>query len=107
MMNAISKIAIAGALAAASMVGHASEALAGKYACVACHQAAQRVVGPSWNEVAEKHGKAGTTPAQLAASIKKGGSGKWGAMPMPPQTTLSDGDAIALATWILQRRATK
>ncbi|RYE41844.1 MAG: c-type cytochrome [Hyphomicrobiales bacterium] len=106
-MKAIYKITSAGALIAASMAGHATEALAGKYACVACHQAGQRVVGPSWNEIEERHGKAGTTPAQLAASIKKGGSGKWGAMPMPPQPTLSDADATSLASWILQRGLAK
>ncbi|MEY4421361.1 MAG: hypothetical protein RLZZ498_1957, partial [Pseudomonadota bacterium] len=37
----------------------------------------------------------------LAKSIKAGGSGKWGPIPMPPQAQLSDADAKALATWVL------
>ena len=37
----------------------------------------------------------------MAASIKKGGSGKWGPIPMPAQAALSDADAKALAGWVL------
>jgi cytochrome c len=39
--------------------------------------------------------------AKLKASIKAGGSGKWGPVPMPPQPGLSDADLTTLATWIL------
>jgi cytochrome c len=35
------------------------------------------------------------------ASIKAGGIGKWGQIPMPAQPNLSDADAKALAVWIL------
>ena len=78
----------------------ASEQLAQKYACVGCHQADKKIVGPSWSSIREKY-KGSVTPAQLAKSIKAGGSGKWGPIPMPPQGTVSDGDALALASWIL------
>jgi cytochrome c len=37
----------------------------------------------------------------LAKSIKAGGSGKWGPVPMPAQPALSDADALALANWVL------
>jgi cytochrome c len=37
----------------------------------------------------------------LAKSIKAGGAGKWGPVPMPAQAALSDADALILATWIL------
>ena len=39
--------------------------------------------------------------ATLAASIRKGGSGKWGPVPMPAQAALSEADARTLAEWIL------
>jgi len=39
--------------------------------------------------------------AKLAASIKAGGAGKWGPVPMPAQAALSDNDAKTLAAWIL------
>lgn len=79
----------------------ASEALTAKYACLACHQPAQKSVGPSWQQIAEKSRADGKTAAQLAASIRSGGSGRWGPMPMPPQPLVPDADLQALAAWIL------
>jgi cytochrome c len=79
----------------------ASQALAQKYTCVACHQPAVKIVGPSWKDIAAKYGDGKTTTAQLAASIKAGSSGKWGAMPMPPQAQVPDADLQALAQWVL------
>lgn len=79
----------------------ASQALAQKYACVACHQPATKVVGPSWKDIGAKYGDGKGTAAQLAASIKAGSSGKWGAMPMPPQAQVPDADLQSLAQWLL------
>jgi cytochrome c len=39
--------------------------------------------------------------AKLAASIKAGGAGKWGPIPMPAQANLKEEDAKTLAVWIL------
>ncbi|XAH25438.1 c-type cytochrome [Xylophilus sp. GW821-FHT01B05] len=91
-------IGVSAAWPAAAM---ASQALAQKYTCVACHQPATKVVGPSWKDIAAKYGDGKTTAAQLAASIKGGSSGKWGAMPMPAQAQVPDADLQALAQWVL------
>jgi len=79
----------------------ASQALAQKYSCVACHQATAKVVGPSWKDIGAKYGDGKGTAAQLAASIKAGSSGKWGPMPMPAQAQVPDADAQLLAQWLL------
>jgi cytochrome c len=79
----------------------ASQALAQKYACVACHQPTAKVVGPSWKDIGAKYGEGKATAAQLAASIKAGSAGKWGAMPMPPQAQIPDADLQSLAQWVL------
>jgi S-disulfanyl-L-cysteine oxidoreductase SoxD len=71
-------------------------ALTQKNNCTACHAIDRRVVGPSWAEIAQRHN--GRTD-YLAGKIRSGGSGSWGAIPMPPQT-LSDADARTLATWL-------
>jgi cytochrome c len=42
----------------------ASPALAQKYACVACHQPAVRVVGPSWKDIRARYGEGEATAAQ-------------------------------------------
>jgi cytochrome c len=79
----------------------ASQALAQKYSCVACHQPAVKIVGPSWKDIGAKYGDGKGTAAQLAASIKAGSAGKWGSMPMPAQAQVPDADAQLLAQWLL------
>ena len=74
----------------------AVQALAQKNNCTACHAADRKLVGPSWADIARKHeGKA----EYLAAKIRSGGSGAWGAIPMPPQA-LSDAEARTIAAWL-------
>lgn len=73
--------------------------LAKKNACMACHAVDKKVVGPAYQDVAKKY--AGKSADDLAKSIKAGGSGKWGPVPMPAQTALSDADAKTLAAWVL------
>ena len=75
--------------------------LAEKSACMACHAIDKKLVGPSYQSVAEKHAKEKDYAAKLAASIKAGGSGKYGPIPMPAQAALPDADATKLAKWIL------
>ncbi len=77
----------------------AATRLAGQKACLACHAIDKKLVGPAYQEVAAKY--KGMDAKQLAARIKAGGSGKWGAVPMPAQPTLSDAEAELLAAWVL------
>lgn len=79
----------------------AGQALAQRHSCVACHQPAAKGLGPSWKDIGSKYGQGQVTAAQLAASIKRGSSGKWGAIPMPPQARVPDADAQAIAQWLL------
>jgi cytochrome c len=79
----------------------ASLQLAQKNACVACHAVDRKLVGPSYNDVIKKYTGQADAVAKLAASIRAGGSGKWGPVPMPAQPNLSEADAKALAEWIM------
>lgn len=79
----------------------ANKELAQKNACMACHGVDKKVVGPAFLEVGKKYGAEKDAEAKLAKSIKAGGSGKWGPIPMPAQAALSDADAKTLAGWIL------
>lgn len=79
----------------------ASKELAQKNACLACHATDKKLVGPAFQDVAKKYAGQKDADATLAASIKKGGSGKWGPIPMPAQAALSEADAKTLATWVL------
>jgi cytochrome c len=80
----------------------ASKDLAQKNACLACHAADKKLVGPAYQEIAKKYAGQKDAEAVLAQSIKAGGSGKWGPVPMPAQPALAEADAKALAVWILK-----
>jgi cytochrome c len=88
-------------LAAASAPAFASQELAQKNACLACHAPDKKLVGPSYQDVAKKYAGQKDAEKTLTASIKAGGTGKWGPVPMPPQAALSDADARTLAAWVL------
>ncbi|MDG4549925.1 MAG: c-type cytochrome [Candidatus Contendobacter sp.] len=79
----------------------ASEELAKKYNCLACHQTDKKLVGPSYQEVAAKYKGQADASALLAKKIKEGGVGVWGQIPMPPNPTVPDADLNALVAWIL------
>jgi len=79
----------------------ASLALATKNGCTSCHAVDKKALGPSYRDVAKKYAGQADAEATLAKSIKAGGSGKWGPIPMPAQAQLSDADAKTLAAWVL------
>jgi cytochrome c len=79
----------------------ASKELATKNACLACHAVDTKLVGPAYQDVSKKYAGQKDAEETLAKSIKAGGSGKWGPVPMPAQAALSDADAKALAAWVL------
>ena len=96
-------IATACALLCAPAVGVAATdatALAAKYNCTACHSADKKIVGPSYKEIAAKYAGDSSAPAKLQQKVKNGGSGAWGAIPMPPNN-IPDADLKTLVDWIL------
>ena len=92
-------VASASVQASTPVDGAAATALAQRNACMACHAVDRRMVGPAYRDVATKY--KGMDVAKLAASIRAGGAGKWGPVPMPAQPNLSDENARILAAWIL------
>ena len=96
------RILLLAAAIAAAPPAFASRELAQKNACLACHAVDKKMVGPAYQDVAKKYAGQKDAEAALARSIKAGGSGKWGAIPMPAQPGLSDADAQQLAAWVLQ-----
>ena len=79
----------------------APTALLNKQSCTACHAASTKLVGPSFKEIAAKHGGRADAVAYLAGKIKAGSTGVWGQVPMPPQA-LSDNDALLIAKWLAE-----
>jgi cytochrome c551/c552 len=76
-------------------------ALAKQSSCVVCHAVSAKVVGPSFRDIAAKYAGDNAAEARLAAKVRAGGVGAWGAVPMPAQPQVSETDARALVRWIL------
>jgi cytochrome c len=82
---------------------NANEALAQKSGCLACHNVNVKILGPSYKDVAAKYrGQAGAE-AKLMAKVKAGGSGVWGAIPMPAHPQVKEEDIRTIVKWILTR----
>lgn len=97
----VSMIAAAGLMVAGSAMAVEVPDLAKKNNCMACHAIDKKLVGPSWQDVANKYKGDATAKAKLATKMIKGGAGAWGAMPMPATPKLSQADADALADFVL------
>lgn len=68
--------------------------LAKELNCIACHTIDHKLVGPAWQDVADKYTGNGVTTYTykgkvypliegLVMKVSQGGSGNWGTMPMP------------------------
>jgi cytochrome c len=92
------KILISTLIMAVSVPVLASADLAQKKGCMACHAVDRKVLGPAFRDVATKY--AGRDLAIMERSIREGGSGRWGPVPMPAQPQVTATEAQALARWI-------
>lgn len=97
----LSSLAVAGLLTVGAAHAADATALAQKSNCLSCHAIDKKLVGPSYKEVAAKYKGDKGAEAKLIEKVKKGGSGVWGAIPMPPNAGVSDADVKTLVQWIL------
>jgi cytochrome c len=101
-------LAISAALAALGMAtgAHAQDPakLAQEKACLSCHQLDRKLIGPSYKEVATKYRNDKGALARLAKKVREGGQGAWGAIPMPPNPSVTDKEAEILVKWVLSQK---
>lgn len=88
-------------LAAPAWADDAALQLAQKNNCLACHALDKKLVGPAWIDVAKKYAGDAQAEARLVDKVKKGGSGVWGQVPMPPNVTVKDADVRAIVHYLL------
>ena len=72
--------------------------------CMACHAAANKLVGPSYKDVAAKYEGQKGAEDKLVQKVMKGGAGVWGPVPMPANPQVSEGEARILVKWVLATR---
>ncbi|QWD72453.1 cytochrome c, class I [Polynucleobacter sp. MG-5-Ahmo-C2] len=77
-------------------------AIAKQNACLGCHAINKKIVGPSFESVAQKYKADSNAQAFLKNKIAKGGAGSWGVVPMPANPKLSDADLSRLSSWVLR-----
>ena len=79
----------------------ADQALATAKNCMACHAVDKKLVGPAYKDVATKYAGQKDAADKLASKIIKGGSGVWGAVPMPANAQVNEAESKKLAAWVL------
>ncbi len=79
----------------------ASGDLAKNSGCLNCHAVENKLVGPALKDIGTKYAGIDGAAAMLAGKIQQGSNGVWGAIPMPPNTGVSEENAKVLAEWIL------
>jgi cytochrome c len=86
---------------ATGVVAQSGEDLIKKNGCTACHAIDKKVVGPAYMDVSEKYKNDKGAAAKLFDKVKKGGSGVWGQVPMPPNPQVSDADLKTIIAYVL------
>ena len=67
--------------------------------CVSCHKTDQKLIGPSYQEIADKYSEGDLE--LLANKIIDGGSGVWGQVPMQAHPNVNREDAKKMVEYIL------
>lgn len=86
---------------ASTAVADELEDMMKKNGCNACHAEDKKIIGPAYKDVAAKYKGDSGAVAKLSEKVKKGGSGVWGPIPMPPNTQVSDADIKKMVELIL------
>ncbi len=96
------KYLIAAIIAATVVPAAASADLARSKNCLACHAVERKLVGPSFKDIAARYTEKDL--AHMTTVIQRGGSGRWGPIPMPGNASITPEEANSLARWVLEQR---
>ena len=72
--------------------------------CTACHAMDEKVVGPAFQSIATKYAGQSDAVDSMVQSVRNGSRGKWGRIPMPPHSSLSNDDLKKLVSWVLAQK---
>lgn len=102
----VSLMTATGLLAAGVAQAADEQVLATAKGCMACHDMGAKKVGPAYTEVAKKYAGQKDAEGKLVQKVLNGGSGTWGAIPMPANKTMgvTEADAKKLVAWVLSQK---
>lgn len=69
--------------------------------CLTCHKVDEKLIGPTYREVANKYENTEANVKLLAGKVIKGGTGVWGEVAMTPHPAISQADAEAMIKYVL------
>jgi cytochrome c len=69
--------------------------------CLTCHKIDEKIQGPAYRDVANKYENTEANVKMLAEKVMKGGTGVWGEIVMPPNTSVTLEEAQAIVRYIL------
>ena len=95
---------LASAFASQAAMADAGLDLAKAKNCMTCHTVATKLVGPAYKDVAAKYAGQKDAEAKLVTKVIKGGSGAWGAIPMPANPQVNEAEAKTLVKWVLSQK---
>jgi cytochrome c len=101
MKHSLLLVLTAGVLASHAALAADPAELAKSKNCLACHSVQNKMIGPAYKDVAAKYAGQKDAEDKLVQKVLKGGSGTWGAVPMPANTQVSEAEAHTLVKWIL------
>lgn len=68
--------------------------------CLGCHKEQEKLIGPSYAEVAKKYENTPENVTMLAGKIINGGKGVWGEIPMAAHPQINQQDAEEMVKYI-------
>ena len=75
--------------------------LVAKSDCFTCHKISEKLIGPSYQDVAAKYENNDANIKLLAEKVVKGGQGVWGQVPMTAHPAINNADAEQMIKYIL------
>ena len=72
--------------------------------CLSCHSAQDKVLGPTFADIAEKYKADSKALKSLSLKVKNGGTGVWGNQPMPAHTMYKDTEIVEMVKAVLKTK---
>jgi len=70
--------------------------------CFSCHTSRSKLIGPSFDRIADKYNYSEEVVATLTQKIMNGSTGIWGEVKMPSNTDLNASEIKEVVSWILK-----
>jgi cytochrome c len=82
-----------------------TEELMEKSGCISCHRIDEKLIGPSFKQIAARYPHNEQTTDRLVNAVRGGSEGVWGDVPMPPNSEqkVSEDNLRRIVEWLLQR----